>query len=240
MSGQSVGTEGLEPRTARPIRIVFFGDSICVGQGVSIHKGWVTRLSAQVSDRSKRLNREYVVMNSSVNGNTTRQALERMPYDVQSHGVDLLIAQFGMNDCNFWESDRGMPRVSPRAFKANLHEIVDRAHIFGAQRVILNTNHPTARFNDLMADGTTTYQESNAAYSRIIRAVAAEHQVAVLNDVERVFLEHLSHADEAIDDLLLDDRLHLSERGHDLYFASCAPVVEKELIRVEEFLAGMD
>ena len=33
---------------ARELRFAFFGDSICVGQGVSPHKTWAARLSAQV------------------------------------------------------------------------------------------------------------------------------------------------------------------------------------------------
>ena len=43
------------------------------------------------------------------------------PYDVQSHEVDVLVVGFGMNDCNYWMTDKGVPRVSQNAFRANLH-----------------------------------------------------------------------------------------------------------------------
>src|SRR5262245_18623684 len=115
------------------MNIVFFGDSICNGQGLAIHKGWVTRISASLSELPGSRRDELVVVNSSVNGRTTRQALESMPYEVQRPGVDVIIVQFGMNDCNIWETDRGNPRVSPLAFEANVREIIQRAATFGAR-----------------------------------------------------------------------------------------------------------
>ena len=34
------------------IRVFFFGDSICFGQGVSIHRGWVTRIASETDKLS--------------------------------------------------------------------------------------------------------------------------------------------------------------------------------------------
>ncbi len=36
-------------------RLIFFGDSICVGQGVSIHKGWMTRIADRVESLAEPL-----------------------------------------------------------------------------------------------------------------------------------------------------------------------------------------
>ena len=58
--------------------------------------------------------------------------LERYPRDVQEAQPDLLTIQFGLNDCNCWETDRGVPRVSEAAFVANLIEMIDRGRVFGA------------------------------------------------------------------------------------------------------------
>lgn len=208
-------------------RLVFFGDSICVGQGVSIHKGWVTRVAAQLSVLID--DAALVITNASVNGNTTRQALERMPYDVQSHGVDLLILQFGMNDCNYWNSDLGHPRVSPDAFKANLAEIIGRAFTFGAQQVLLNTNHPTTRTQASFPGTTVTYQDSNKLYNALIREVASgfnDGRVTLI-DVEQSFEKMLSQGNDSLEAYLLDDGLHLSEKGHDVYFNAIFPVIER-------------
>ena len=120
-------------RQLKRTTLYFFGDSIFFGQGVSPHKTWVTRLSQRVSDAFAGVC-ELVVQNPSVNGNTTRLALERMAYDVQAHRPDVLVVQFGMNDCNVWQTDSGRPRVSSAAFAANLAEIIERGRKFGDKR----------------------------------------------------------------------------------------------------------
>ena len=43
---------------------------------------------------------------------------------------DVMTLQFGLNDCNCWETDRGLPRVSEEAFRANLIEMIERARLF--------------------------------------------------------------------------------------------------------------
>jgi lysophospholipase L1-like esterase len=85
-------------------RGIFFGDSICHGPYLPPHLGG--------SSGSRRLGDRALVMNASVSGNTTREALEWMAYDVLAHSPNVLMVPFGMNDCNRWETDRGLPRVS--------------------------------------------------------------------------------------------------------------------------------
>ncbi len=207
--------------TAPPIRIVFFGDSICYGQLVPPHLTWVTRISAELRALGARLQSErpFVLSNSSINGNTTRMALERMPYDVQSHGLDLCVVQFGLNDCNCWASDRGLPRVSPAAFAANLHEIADRARRFGARRIVFHTNHPTTRDREPMQGAETTFEANNRRYNEIVRRVATESPADVtLHDIEAGWSQHIRKTGTELADLLLPDGIHLSEAGHELYF----------------------
>jgi lysophospholipase L1-like esterase len=199
---------------------------------VSIHKGWVTRLAAHVTELCEQRSIDVLVLNASINGNTTRQALERMPYDVQSHGVDFMIVQFGMNDCNYWQSDRGVPRVSQNSFGANLDEIVTRAFKFGAKGIILNTNHPTTRTREKLPFTAITYQESNKRYNEVIRRVAQEWGNSVLlNDVEIHFIEMIESGKvQTLEELLLDDGLHLSERGHQIYYDAVEPMIDKLLL----------
>lgn len=214
-----------------PLRVTFFGDSICVGQGVSIHGGWVTRIAAKLDDIANAHGREIVVTNASINGNTTRQALERMPYDVQSNGVDILIVQFGMNDCNYWETDRGLPRVSHEAFAANLSEIIRRGQTFGAQHVFLQTNHPATRGPECFPNTNIGYGASNHAYNDIIRGVGAQADDGVtFSDVEAAFIDHIDGDRSRLEALLLADGLHLSRQGHDLYFQFLAEKFERSVL----------
>ena len=223
--------------TKRQIRVFFFGDSICFGQGVSIHKGWVTRISAYLSELSKSIGCDVLLTNASINGNTTRQALERMPYDIQSQNPDIIIVQFGMNDCNYWQTDKGNPRVSPRAFEANLEEIIIRAFTFGVQKILLNTNHPTGRDQTVMPYATITYQQSNERYNQIIRSVASGFgERVVLNDIAAACLKYTQNDRSVLLRLLLPepDILHLSEAGHDLYLDLICPKVKQAVFELAE------
>lgn len=218
-----------------PLRVTFFGDSICVGQGVSIYRGWVTRVAGRLEALGERFGREIVVSNASVNGNTTRQALERMPYEVQSPGVDVLIVQFGLNDCNHWQTDRGLPRVSPEGFAANLKEIVARGRNSGAARVLLHNNHPTTRDREPMAGTDKTYEENNREYNAIVRRVAGEAGDAVVfTDIEATFRDLVGEDRKRLSALLLHDGLHLSRAGHDVYFGAVAGKIERAVAELVE------
>jgi len=201
------------------LRVLIFGDSICVGQFISPHRTWVSHISQRMSEHfAKRI----CCTNASVNGNTTRMALERVPFDVQTHGIDVILVQFGMNDCNYWHTDCGVPRVSASAFAANLEEIVTRARIFGARAVVLATNHPTP-LTTLFKHAEVSYQESNAHYNQIVREVAARCGASLI-DHERVWLGAITSG-RKLEQLLLPDGIHLGEAGHDLYLETVWPVL---------------
>lgn len=213
-----------------PVRVTFFGDSVCVGQGVSIYRGWVTRIAQFLDEYGGRVERDILVTNSSINGRTTRQALEDMPYHVQSSGVDVLVVQFGLNDCNYWATDRGVPRVSRAAFVANLHEIVGRAIRFGATHVLLNTNHPTARDIENVPHAAITYEQSNRDYNEAVREVAQDLAREIPNTI--MFQDIAKHIDSLCRaqnagpaDFVLPDGLHLNDRGHAAYYDIMCPAL---------------
>ncbi len=208
----------------RPLRLSFFGDSICVGQGISLYRGWVAQIARRLDQMVPRLDREVLVSNASVNGRTTRQALEDMPYSVQSPGVDILLVQFGLNDCNYWATDQGLPRVSIGAYRENLREIVARGRRFGAQIVFLNNNHPTTRDRQLLPNADLTYEQSNMRYCSEVRSLVKElPEQVVFHDIHAHFCELVSAGKARLEDLLLEDGLHLSALGHDAYYSLLAP-----------------
>jgi lysophospholipase L1-like esterase len=221
---------------AQSLRVFFFGDSICFGQGVSPHLTWVSRLSAQMTKKFEgRL--DLTFQNPSVNGNTTRMALERMAYDVQSHRPDVLIIQFGMNDCNVWETDGGHTRVAPSAFAANLSEIVGRGRLFGAREIILGANHTTTRVRTNLPNVDFTYEESNLRYNGIIRDLAQKLETRLV-DNEMAFRDFIKTGKNTTGDLLLPDELHLSKLGHDVYLQSYYGAVESAVAAVSGLTEG--
>lgn len=211
------------------LRLTFFGDSICVGQGVSIYRGWISRIAEALDNYLKGQKFDVLVTNSSVNGRTTRQALEDMPYHVQNSGVDLLVIQFGLNDCNYWLSDRGMPRVSRDAYISNLKEIYTRAKVFGAQSIVLNTNHPTTRNSEILPFTEISYEQSNEHYNSALRECFSDFA----NDLSLVDINsHFKNScvdSHALGEMLLSDQLHLSEKGHEAYFHILYPVILKKI-----------
>jgi lysophospholipase L1-like esterase len=207
----------------RAIIIVFMGDSITAGQYIDAADRW----SSLVGDA---IVRQYVptpvnfhILNRGVSGETTRQALERFPSDLQQHCPEIVTLQFGLNDCNCWVTDRGLPRVSEAAYRANLIEMIERARRFGARHVILSTNHPTLRHKILMSG--ESLERRRRRYNDHVREVAALTGVE-LCDIEEAF-DHLDRDELATMLLPYPDQLHLSIAGHRLYGNSIRPYLER-------------
>lgn len=203
----------------KSVTIVFMGDSITEGQYVKHALRWTDLLN-------DRFTREYLdtpinlmILNKGISGETTRQGLERFAADVQNFAPEVMTLQFGLNDCNCWVSDRGLPRVSPAAYRANLIEMIERARRFGTREIILATNHQTLRHKVLLSG--YTLEEGRKRFNDIVREVANETKVT-LCDIDAGF----AHFDrEAIADMLLPypDHLHLSPEGHKHYAELMSP-----------------
>jgi lysophospholipase L1-like esterase len=211
---------------APELRCVFFGDSITAGQYVPLTLRWTTLLSERLTD-GKLADVQYSV--GAVSGDTTRQGLERFPSQVQSVRPHVVTIQFGLNDCNRWQTDGGLPRVSELAFEANLHEMISRARRFGATQVILLTNHPTLR-PTVFEDGAT-YEDCRRRYNAITRDVAHDADVRLL-DVEAGFAPYQTH----LAGLLLGppDVLHLSAAGHATYANLLEPTLRSALLAARQ------
>jgi len=199
-------------------KLTIFGDSIAVGQGISLNKTWVLKIA-------EHFNKTFVT-NASQNGRTTRQALENMPYEIQSHAPNLLIVQFGLNDCNFWFTDNGMPRVSKNAFFFNLVEIYDRAINFGTEHVFFLTNHPTNRG---MLKNMVNYDESVNSYTESILSISNERKNAQIIDTWSALDAYNRSGNILNFNTLLPDGIHLSCVGHEIYFNTIVSVLDKYL-----------
>lgn len=174
--------------------IVCLGDSITFGQYLT-HVAWPKLVVG------------HSLINAGISNETTRNGLERFPRDVQEVGPKAVILQFGLNDCNRWETDRGLPRVSPAAFVANLEEMVQRCRVFSI-RPFLCTLTPTRKTGRHSADA----EEYDAA----LRGVAARMNVELI-DVRTAFEAWQDPADTEWADLVLPDGVHLNEVGHRVF-----------------------
>lgn len=202
-------------RETPPLTIVFMGDSITEGQYVHHSLRWTERITRQLrASLSPEFEPDALhFFNRGISGETTRQGLERFPRDVQVLAPRVMTLQFGLNDCNCWDTDRGLPRVSEAAYRANLVEMIARSRAFGAEHIILSTNHPTLRFRRL-ASGQTL-EERREIYNCIVREVAQECRV-ILCDIATAF-SGLDRSELTTMLLPEPDVLHLSALGHERY-----------------------
>jgi len=216
-----------------PITVVYMGDSITEGQYVHHALRWtelvICRVRAKLADHIDVDALHF--FNRGISSETTRQGLERYPRDVQVLKPRVMTLQFGLNDCNCWDTDLGLPRVSKAAYRANLIEMIVRARACGTKHIVLSNNHPTLRFRNL-ASGQNL-EERRIAYNEIVRQVANETGVTFC-DIASVFAD-LDKASLA--DMLLaePDVLHLSPLGHERYAqAIFEPVYQGILQSIEE------
>ena len=114
-------------------RIVAFGDSIAFGEHISTDERWPTHLAHTMP--------EWNVLVRAVCADTTRLALERFDQDVARANPDIVVIQFGHNDCSAWDGKH--PRVSVPAYEANLVEMVEKA---GVQCVLCSPHRTNKDF----------------------------------------------------------------------------------------------
>jgi len=209
----------------QPITVVFMGDSITEGQYVHHSLRWTERVARKIRARvSGEIDTDALhFFNRGISGETTRQGLERFPRDVQVLEPHIMTLQFGLNDCNCWDSDRGLPRVSEAAYRANLLEMIDRTRLFGAEHIILSTNHPTLRLRPLISK--QTLEDRRILYNEIVRDVASVSKVT-LCDIEQAFSD-VTGGDLTAMLLSEPDVLHLSEMGHEKYANAIFELISK-------------
>lgn len=186
-------------------KLICVGDSITAGQYVEAGEGWTHQLPAEIS-------RFVCPFGSS--GRTTRIALEHFPAVQEAiREGDVVALQFGFNDANRWDSDKGLPRVSRQAFRWNLVEMASRAWRFGASDVFFLTTFKTER--------PGRYNKDLESYDDEMFE-AASVSLATVIDIWR----------ELPDGLLQADGLHLTAKGHRKYARIASPIIEHALLAV--------
>jgi acyl-CoA thioesterase I len=127
-----VGCGGVElPTDASnpPQIIVAFGDSLTSGPGVDSSQTY----PALLERRLRQADYNYRVINSSVSGDTSGEALQRLG-DALAPGPAIMIVALGIND--------GLRGMSTSALESNLSTIVERAQSKGAKVLLCGMEAP--------------------------------------------------------------------------------------------------
>ena len=172
-------------------KVLALGDSLTAPHGVKPGEDWPTLLGQKTG---------WVVINAGISGNTSAQALDRLPALLDEHQPQLVLVSLGGND---------MLRKIPQAQTvANLGRMLDLARERGAKAVLLATPKPSiagAVFNSLSP--ADFYPE-----------VAKDKKVPLIKDA---LPEVLS------DTALKSDQLHPNAAGHALLASKIFEALQK-------------
>lgn len=183
---------------AHPSRLLVFGDSLSSGFKLPEEAGFADVLANRLYAAGYS---DVLVIKGSVPGDTTANALQRLPSALGS-GADLVIVELGGNDM--------LDGTDPRAVFANLDGIIT---VFKAQgaRVILAGMLSLPKYGP-------TYK---AAFDSIYPTLAARHKISLYP----FFLRGVFGDPR----LMLDDGEHPNAFGVQKIVASILPLVEKNL-----------
>ena len=178
----AVACGGAKKEAALPSgsKVLALGDSLTAPHGIKPDEDWPTLLGQKAG---------WVVINAGISGNTSAQALERLPALLDEHQPQLVLVSLGGND---------MLRKLPQAQTvANLGSMLDMVKARGARAVLLATPRPSlagAVFNSLSP-------------ADFYADVAKDRKVPLIKDA---LPEVLS------DTALKGDQLHPNTAGHAL------------------------
>lgn len=192
--------------TATPL-ILAFGDSLIAGYGLAATDSFPAQL-----ERHLRQSQPHAqVLNAGVSGNTSEDALRRLPRVLSSLTArpDLAIVQIGANDV--------MRGVSPDRMRANLDTMLTEFGRCGIP-VLLATLEPPAFL-----------RARTAAYLGVHGDVAAKHAAAIASFFPAGVLGRA--------DMVLLDRVHPNARAIAAVVAHLGPAIEQALANTTQIAA---
>ena len=188
----------------KKMTFVGFGDSLTYGYGVQSGVSFMDRLKATLPNEFKDM--EWTVINSGINGDTTREGLKRLHRDVLNYSPDIITILFGSNDSAL--NDYQHRAIAE--FELNLREITKTIQAETNAKIIFITPPP------LIEDELFPFTTNKAVkdYSAVIKKTAVDFGCNII-DFNTLM------ADEAkgkLEPFFQYDGLHLSSEGYELLF----------------------
>jgi len=191
--------------TQKKTRIVFFGDSI-TQMGVA-EGGYIAQMKKALQQQSKA--DQYELIGAGIGGNKVYDLYLRMEADVLAQSPDVVVIWIGVNDV--WHKAMGTGTDADK-FERFYEAIIKKLQAKNI-KVVLATPAVIGERTDFSnpQDGDLNL------YAGIIRKLAAQHNLALV-DLRKEFLAYnLQHNKENKDKgLLTTDRVHLNNAGNQL------------------------
>ncbi len=187
------------------ITYVGFGDSLTYGYGVLPGVSFMDKLKAALPGSFP--DKDWRIVNSGINGDTTREGLRRIYRDVIDHDPDIVTILFGSNDSAL--NDYQHRAIAE--FELNLAEITALIKENTKAKIIFIT--PPPLIEDEIFPFTTN--KAVAQYSEVIRTTADKFSCHLI-DFNILMAED---AKGDLDPYLQFDGLHLSDKGYELLYS---------------------
>jgi acyl-CoA thioesterase-1 len=110
--------------------IVVLGDSISAAWGINTEDGWVNLLRKRL-DREKK---NYLVVNASVSGDTSRTGLNRLDDILARHQPSIIIVELGGND--------GLRGITTSETENSLSAIIEKSQRSGIKVLLVGIRLP--------------------------------------------------------------------------------------------------
>lgn len=185
-------------------KIVLFGDSILAGS----LNGKATDI---FTDRIKNNFPDAEVINTSIPGHKTSDAITHVDRDVASLNADVVVIFFGANDVSITHE------MKPGHFTSNLSYLIES---IGAEKIIL-----------VSPPYTDWRRQQNRTWPRQIQFQLATEHMGKKNSIPYIDIMSDMLNSENPNDYLQSDGLHFTDKGYDL--------LEKEIVdKIKVVLKG--
>lgn len=186
------------PAAKSPATILVVGDSLSAAYGIDQQQGWVFLLQEYLSQHKQ----DYAVINASISGDTTLNALNRLPAVLERHQPDIVILELGAND--------GLRGLSLTEMKKNLSRLIVMSQKKNAQVLLAGIQ--------ILPNYGARYTE---AFHNIYPELAKQHNIVLVPS----FLKSVGDNPE----LMQTDGLHPNAKAQPLLLQNVLPYLQPML-----------
>ena len=173
-------------------KILVVGDSLSAEYGLAHDTGWVFLLAQKLNEQKS----PYVVLNSSISGETTAGGLQRLPLLIEKNHPRVLIIELGANDAL-----RGLALEDSRQ---NLQRMIQMTKAYGGQILLLGMEIPP--------NYGKNYTQS---FKKMYPQISEKYQISLVP----FFLEGVA----LNPNLFQSDRLHPNEKAQPILLKNVLP-----------------
>ena len=118
------------PGSASANTILVVGDSLSAAYGMPVEQGWVSLLQQRLATDYD----AYTIVNASISGDTTANALNRLPQALTRHQPAIVVLELGGND--------GLRGLSLAEMKGNLSAMIQTVRQHDAEVLLIGVQLP--------------------------------------------------------------------------------------------------